>query len=624
MSRHLNEPRPNIQGPVVSATPVIAEPFTSPSTTSTSSEGRHPIDSDHYRSPPLPRFYGRTSDHLSRRRFPTSALPNAAPAPLVSPPSAPSLTAPLPGTPQMPQFPINEPPLVIRGPVILPTPVIVEPVLSPSSTSTSEGHHPIDSDHYRSTPRPRFTNFYARPADPIRPPRYPTTVQPALTPAPDPQVVSPLAPSSSAASPPNMPSQPEMSQPPMNVIVESILSPSSIATTTSLGRHPIDSDHYRSPSQSSYSSNSPFIDFYGRASSLDEPIRAQQPQRTSTLFNEASISIPDTDLVPAFSVDEPVHPRTPVPFNGSVLVSIPDIDSATTQSPVIRNASSYRSPSQPNYSSDSVPPNFTGFYGLHTGPPSPRAPSVDESIRPRQPRREPQSTPMSAPLSNNPLPPLPIDVWNISPYRPLLQELPMELLEELSGRQNHSRAQSTSTIHVPAPGPSGMFSSGSSSDTSFPASTNVPSRVPSIKFDHTGEFAGFVNHSNHRVIYRNKMYPTASHLLEAMKFTHRPELQERIRTCEDVNDMYPLSASFQEHVRPDWGQVFLQTMQDVLFLKFKQHPGLRTLLLRTGLVDIVYADENTYWGEGRAGEGANELGKTLMRVRERLRQEGER
>ena len=65
-------------------------------------------------------------------------------------------------------------------------------------------------------------------------------------------------------------------------------------------------------------------------------------------------------------------------------------------------------------------------------------------------------------------------------------------------------------------------------------------------------------------------------------------------------------------------------MEDVLYLKFKQHPSLRTLLLHTGLADIIYADDNDYWGEGPLGEGANELGKALIRVRERLRQEGDR
>ncbi|KIJ69838.1 hypothetical protein HYDPIDRAFT_171815 [Hydnomerulius pinastri MD-312] len=179
------------------------------------------------------------------------------------------------------------------------------------------------------------------------------------------------------------------------------------------------------------------------------------------------------------------------------------------------------------------------------------------------------------------------------------------------------------SVVIPPPGASSMPQPavpGAPHDSGMP----VPDRGPPVKFDHTGELGGFVNHSRHRVLYKNKTYPTALHLLEAMKFTERPDLQERIRTCSDVNDMYPLSASFQEHVRADWGQVFLKTMEEVLYLKFKQHQNLRTLLLTTGLADIIYADANSYWGEGALGEGANELGKALVRVRDRLRQEGGR
>ena len=90
----------------------------------------------------------------------------------------------------------------------------------------------------------------------------------------------------------------------------------------------------------------------------------------------------------------------------------------------------------------------------------------------------------------------------------------------------------------------------------------VPTVGSPIRFDHTGDHAGFVNHSHHRVMYKNKMYPTTLHLLEAIEFTHQPALQERIRTC----NMYPLSASFQEHVRSHWGQVFLKTVREALFI----------------------------------------------------------
>jgi len=62
-----------------------------------------------------------------------------------------------------------------------------------------------------------------------------------------------------------------------------------------------------------------------------------------------------------------------------------------------------------------------------------------------------------------------------------------------------------------------------------------------------------------------------------------------------------------------------------LYLKFKQHPDLRTLLMGTGVAPIIYADAiDHFWGEGEGGRGANELGKALVRVRDRLRAEGYR
>jgi predicted NAD-dependent protein-ADP-ribosyltransferase YbiA (DUF1768 family) len=62
-------------------------------------------------------------------------------------------------------------------------------------------------------------------------------------------------------------------------------------------------------------------------------------------------------------------------------------------------------------------------------------------------------------------------------------------------------------------------------------------------------------------------------------------------------------------------------MDEVLYLKFRQHRDLRTLLLNTYPLDLVYVESgDQFWGDG-AGTGMNELGNSLMRVRELLRRE---
>lgn len=71
--------------------------------------------------------------------------------------------------------------------------------------------------------------------------------------------------------------------------------------------------------------------------------------------------------------------------------------------------------------------------------------------------------------------------------------------------------------------------------------------------------------------------------------------------------------------------VSFSQMEDVLYKKMQQHPDLRSLLMGTGMADIVYSDANdSFWGDamGPAGPGQNHLGKMLVRVRENLRHHG--
>jgi predicted NAD-dependent protein-ADP-ribosyltransferase YbiA (DUF1768 family) len=63
-------------------------------------------------------------------------------------------------------------------------------------------------------------------------------------------------------------------------------------------------------------------------------------------------------------------------------------------------------------------------------------------------------------------------------------------------------------------------------------------------------------------------------------------------------------------------------MDEILYLKFCQHGDLRAVLLSTYPAELVFVEpRDPFWGDG-AGLGMNELGKSLMRVRERIRIEG--
>lgn len=62
--------------------------------------------------------------------------------------------------------------------------------------------------------------------------------------------------------------------------------------------------------------------------------------------------------------------------------------------------------------------------------------------------------------------------------------------------------------------------------------------------------------------------------------------------------------------------------EEVLCLKFRQHPALYSVLVATEDAELIYVEPNDpFWG-GDELDGRNELGQVLMRVRERIMQEG--
>ncbi|KAF8462183.1 hypothetical protein DFH94DRAFT_858154 [Russula ochroleuca] len=147
---------------------------------------------------------------------------------------------------------------------------------------------------------------------------------------------------------------------------------------------------------------------------------------------------------------------------------------------------------------------------------------------------------------------------------------------------------------------------------------------PVIGLNGNGEFSGLLYYSPHSVLYEDKQYPTALHLFEARKFLpHWPDIADLVRQCERVEQVPSVCAEMTNLIRPDWGNVMLSVMDDVLYLKFCQHDDLRTVLLHTYPAELIYVEpHDPLWGGDGAGAGMNELGKSLMRVREQLRSEG--
>lgn len=73
-------------------------------------------------------------------------------------------------------------------------------------------------------------------------------------------------------------------------------------------------------------------------------------------------------------------------------------------------------------------------------------------------------------------------------------------------------------------------------------------------------------------------------------------------------------------MRKDWEEVKDQVMYDICLAKFSQHDFLKEKLLKTGEAELIEGNHwgDIYWGVCK-GRGKNQLGKTLMRIREEIK-----
>lgn len=153
-----------------------------------------------------------------------------------------------------------------------------------------------------------------------------------------------------------------------------------------------------------------------------------------------------------------------------------------------------------------------------------------------------------------------------------------------------------------------------------PISRSYPDTTPIFFYHRSKPFFEFTNFSLHSVEYDGRIYPTAEHLFQALKFVPtNPDLAEQIRTQPSARAARTEAGFHRAQQRADWFEVNIEVMDMVLHAKFIQHDDLRQKLLGTGNRELIEdSPDDVFWGIGRSGEGRNELGKALMRLRARL------
>ena len=135
-----------------------------------------------------------------------------------------------------------------------------------------------------------------------------------------------------------------------------------------------------------------------------------------------------------------------------------------------------------------------------------------------------------------------------------------------------------------------------------------------------------------KIEHQGITYPTVEHYYVSMKVKNDQQIDGKYITmidCRELIAKMPQASKVKQFgkivkVRRDWDDVKLDIMLWGVREKFK-HTDLKDLLLSTGDQELVEGNtwNDTYWGICR-GEGQNNLGKILMKVRMELRQQNDK
>jgi len=133
-----------------------------------------------------------------------------------------------------------------------------------------------------------------------------------------------------------------------------------------------------------------------------------------------------------------------------------------------------------------------------------------------------------------------------------------------------------------------------------------------------GEFSNFYQSP---IDLDGYIWPTTEHYFQAQKFISDETHFKNILHLSTPREAF-MYVRTHKSPRTDWPQVKDEVMLKACLAKFKQHSELKKLLLSTGNRLIVEHTKNdSYWADGGDGTGINQLGITLMKVRDIIKSE---
>lgn len=130
----------------------------------------------------------------------------------------------------------------------------------------------------------------------------------------------------------------------------------------------------------------------------------------------------------------------------------------------------------------------------------------------------------------------------------------------------------------------------------------------------SGQYRFLSNFYPCEVQFEGILYPSSEHAYMAAKTTDE-QLKRLIATIPKASDAKKFCRKVV--LREDWDNVRLDYMERILRVKFAL-PDLRDKLKATQNRILIEGNHwgDTFWGESPVGNGENNLGKILMKIRD--------
>jgi len=122
------------------------------------------------------------------------------------------------------------------------------------------------------------------------------------------------------------------------------------------------------------------------------------------------------------------------------------------------------------------------------------------------------------------------------------------------------------------------------------------------------------------VEYEGITFPTVEHAYQAAKF-EKQDIREAILQIASPGQAKRASRCWPDKIRPDWEDMKLTVMEDLVRQKFSNNPTLKESLMSTGKRILQEGNrwKDVFWGvDIKTGVGSNRLGKIIMKIRKEL------